>query len=42
MSLKTNFQRKMFWISDFLRGSQMWKQYKEIGYLAENQGGGEI
>lgn len=36
MSLRTYFLRKKFWLNDFLHGSPMWKQYKEVRLIIEN------
>lgn len=37
MSLRTYFLRKRFWINDFLHGSPMWKDFKDVLYISNNQ-----
>ena len=31
------FLRKKFWITDFLNGGRMWKEYKNALYIIKNQ-----
>lgn len=43
MKLRELYLRKKFWIQDFLHGGNMWKSYKDVMYLFNNQtviGGG--
>lgn len=45
MSFRTFYLRKKYWLNDFLHGSQMWKQYRDIMQIIDNQdvikGGGK-
>lgn len=37
MCLRTYFLRKRFWINDFLHGSPMWKDFKDVLYISNSQ-----
>lgn len=37
MSILTYYLRKKFWIKDFLQGSSMWKEFKDISYISNNK-----
>lgn len=37
MSFRTFYLRKKYWLNDFLHGSQMWKQYRDIMQIIDNQ-----
>lgn len=41
MDLRIEFQRKKFWINDFLHGGQMWNDFKEIEFIYNNPVPGE-
>ena len=41
MDLRIEFQRKKFWINDFLHGGRMWKDFKEIEFIYNNPVPGE-
>ena len=41
MSIKEQYMRKKFWMKDFIQGSHMWNDFKEIEYIYNNPVGGE-
>lgn len=42
MELATILKRKKFWINDFLHGGDMWKAFREIRFIYDNPGKGEV
>ena len=38
MSLTSFFQRKRYWIDDYLHGGKMWKQFRDVSLLMTQQG----
>ena len=47
MMIREWYLRKKFWITDFLNGGRMWKEYRDVLHIAGNHyltnsgGGGE-
>lgn len=37
MGFRTFYLRKKYWLNDFLHGSQMWKQYRDVVQIIDNQ-----
>lgn len=38
MSLRTWYLRKKFWANDFIHGSELYRQYRDVGDISENKG----
>lgn len=38
MSLRTWYLRKKFWANDFIHGSELYRQYRDVGDISENRG----
>lgn len=37
MDIRAYYLRKRFWFKDFLNGSPMWKDFKDVLYISNNQ-----